>query len=160
MHKRAEPSAQVLEVGAAIDVALIAGPMLLGEVGSTSLGLETTSIPLRGIEVTEKGLELITEHLATNVEGATAENAAMIGRLQTAMTNGLRGFGADANFYLHEAYEATLMNRGTSYVVAHAAALTRYGVSQYALYHPQVVNTLHKAEGIFSQAYLNYWNIP
>jgi filamentous hemagglutinin len=152
--------AQVIEVGAAIDAAIIVAPLALGEVGGASLGLESTAVQVRGVQVTEAGLDLISEHLATNVEGATAENAAMMGRLQTAMANGLRSFGADANFYMHEAYEATMMNRGTEYAVAHAAALARYGVSQYALYHPQVIATLHEAEGIFSEGYLKYWGIP
>ena len=50
-----------------------------------------------------------------------------------------RRTGADANFYLHEAAEATMMGRGLGYDAAHAAALNKYGVSPFSLYHPDVI---------------------
>ena len=39
----------------------------------------------------------------------------MIQRIQSAFANGERLTGADANFYLHEAYEGTLASRGVSW---------------------------------------------
>jgi hypothetical protein len=47
--------------------------------------------------------------------------------------------GADAVFYLHEVSEATMIARGLSYDAAHAAALTKYGVSPFSVYAREVV---------------------
>lgn len=46
----------------------------------------------------------------------------------------MRVTGAEANFYLHEIAEGTLRARGMAYDAAHAAALEKYGVSNFSLY--------------------------
>ncbi len=61
----------------------------------------------------------------------------MLDRLGSAV--GTRVAGADANFYLHEISESTMMGRGMPYDAAHAAALEKYGVSPFRLYHPEVI---------------------
>jgi filamentous hemagglutinin len=79
----------------------------------------------------------------------------MVQRLRDALANnGGRVRGADASFYLHEIYESTLMNRGMPYHWAHRAALERYGVSAYSLYHPEVIRTTPG----FNQNWLDFWD--
>ncbi|MDB6022756.1 MAG: hypothetical protein JWQ04_2613 [Pedosphaera sp.] len=62
----------------------------------------------------------------------------MMQNLQDAFSAGQKVTGANANFYLHEASEATFMGNGLSYDAAHAAALGKYGVSPFSLYTPEV----------------------
>ncbi|NJK91117.1 MAG: hypothetical protein HC904_04355 [Blastochloris sp.] len=80
----------------------------------------------------------------------------MMQRLRTAQANGQKVTGADANFYLHEASEATMMGRGMSYDAAHAAALQKYNVSPFSLYHPEVIQA---NPGIFGTGFKNYWGL-
>ena len=80
----------------------------------------------------------------------------MLLRLKAAFAGGERDFGADANFYMHEAAEATLMNRGLAYEVAHPAVLAKYGTAQQALYHPEVIKQF---AGWFSDSYRVFWGI-
>ena len=63
----------------------------------------------------------------------------MIARLRLAQQNGQKISGADASFYLHEAAEATMMRRGVLYDAAHDAALNKYNVSPFSVYHPDVI---------------------
>jgi hypothetical protein len=63
----------------------------------------------------------------------------MVSRLRTALEAGARITGADASFYVHEIYEATLMGRGLVYDVAHEAAPLTYNVSPFSIYHPDVI---------------------
>lgn len=91
----------------------------------------------REIMVTKSGLARLEQHLARF--GHDPANAAMVQRLRDALANGGRVRGADASFYLHEIYEATLMSRGMSYNMAHSTALNRDGVSSYSVYHPEVI---------------------
>ncbi len=95
-------------------------------------------VPQQGIRVTQNGLDIAAKHLAQF--GEHGPNQAMLARLQSAL--GGRVTGAEANFYLHEISEATMMGRGMSYDAAHAAALEKYGVSPYSLYHPEVIQQL------------------
>jgi filamentous hemagglutinin len=89
--------------------------------------------------------------------GDDAANAGMMQRLQDAFAAGQRATGADANFYLHEASEATMMGRGLSYDAAHAAALEKYGVSNFSLYHPEVIQA---NPGLFNNAWRAFWGLP
>jgi len=98
-------------------------------------GVAAKGVEAGGVRVTQKGIDIATEHLAQF--GEHAPNQAMLDRLGSAV--GTRVTGADANFYLHEISEATMMGRGMSYDAAHAAALGKYGVSPYSLYHPEVI---------------------
>ena len=140
------------EIGMAVDMSVIAGLSFIGDVGAAGLSLETSEAS-SGIQVSQKGLDLITEHLG-RLDPADY-NDAMIDRLRTAMQNGDRVFGPDADFYMHEANEATLMNRGLLYDEAHIQALERYGVTEFDLYHPEIIKTYK-----FNEAWWNYWMIP
>ncbi len=70
---------------------------------------------------------------------ASAENTAMLNRLENALQNGQSITGADASFYLHELKEASLMQGGLGYDAAHQVALEFYQVSPYSVYHPEVI---------------------
>ena len=82
----------------------------------------------------------------------------MVSRLRAALAEGRSLVGADANYYLHELNEATLMSRGASYEEAHAAALQRYGVPPQAIYHPDVIRALGRE--YWHPSYFTYWGIP
>ena|ERR1051325_9610288 len=62
MKKRAEPMAQTLETAAAIDVAIMAAPVALGEIGSAGLGLDF-----------EAETAMLEDHVATAVARFDAE---------------------------------------------------------------------------------------
>ncbi len=108
-----------------------------------------------GITITARGLAIVEKHLA--LFGDDAANAAMVARLRSALDTGRRVTSADANFYLHELAEATMMRNGMSYETAHAAALGKYGVSNYALYHPEVIGS---NPGLFNNAWRAFWGLP
>jgi filamentous hemagglutinin len=81
----------------------------------------------------------------------------MLQRLNDAYAAGQKVIGADANFYLHEASEATMMARGLSDAAAHAAAIEKYGVSPFSLCHPEVIQANPE---LFNNAWRNFWNLP
>jgi hypothetical protein len=95
--------------------------------------------------VSKKGLGIVEDHLAQF--GDVPENSMMIDRLKTAVESGSKITGADASFYFHEVSEATMMGRGLSYEVAHPAALAKYGVSPFSVYHPDVISALPESFG-------------
>jgi RHS repeat-associated protein len=132
-------------------------PALAAEVGEVAEGATVVEDVLAesGIRLSQKGLDLVGNHLEQF--GDYAPNTAMMQRLNDAFSAGQKVTGADANFYLHEASEATMMGRGFSYDAAHAAAIEKYGVSPFSLYHPEVIqaNPL-----MFNNAWRNYWNLP
>ncbi len=90
-----------------------------------------------GVRLSQKGLDLVGNHLSQFEE--FGGNSGMMQRLQDAFAAGQKVTGADANFYLHEASEATMMGRGLGYDAAHSAALGKYGVTEFNLYHPEVI---------------------
>lgn len=92
----------------------------------------------KSINVTEKGLNIVKSHIATFDE--YGPNNAMINRLQNSLIKGKQVTGADASFYMHEFSESNLMSKGFGYDQAHAAALSKYGVSPFSVYHPEVLN--------------------
>jgi hypothetical protein len=47
-----------------------------------------------------------------------------------------------------------MMARGMSYDAAHAAALEKYGVSPFSLYHPEVIQANPE---ILGSGFKNYW---
>jgi filamentous hemagglutinin len=114
-----------------------------GSTFSAQKGLIAPRIPTPGaaksggVRLSQKGLNLVENHLAKF--GDDAANAGMMQNLQNAFSAGQTVTGANANFYLHEASEATMMGRGLSYDAAHAAALQKYGVSPFSLYAPNVI---------------------
>src|SRR5262249_37524387 len=119
--------------------------------GGTGLG----KLAGKSIQVSQPGMQIVESHLAQF--GAAPENVAMISRLRDALANGLRITGADASFYLHEISEATMMGRGLSYEAAHAAALIKYGVSEFSVYHPEVILSLPQ---FFNSAWRAFWGLP
>jgi len=110
----------------------------------------------RGIRVTEKGMQLLEANLARPEFEAFAGNDAMLVRLRSAMSAGERVTGADANFYLHEISEGTFRAQGIGYDAAHAAALQKYGVSPYSVYHPDVIQTMPSQ---FGNAWRAFWGL-
>ncbi len=106
------------------------------------------------VRVTPEGLDIIERHLQRF--GPSPENEAMIARLRAAMAEGRPVSGADANFYLHEISEATMMDRGAPYEQAHAAALQKYNASPYSVYHPDVIKTLSEW---FNDNWRKFWGI-
>ena len=75
---------------------------------------------------------------------------------QENMQDGVRVTGADANFYLHEIAEGAMRARGMSYDAAHAAALQKYNVSNFALYCDDVIRAFPEE---FNNAFRAYWGI-
>ncbi|WP_241020171.1 hemagglutinin repeat-containing protein [Burkholderia sp. Ac-20345] len=123
--------------------------LAVGSIGDAALGVLTfgegnavkqlvSGVSAESVAVSKKGLEIVSSHLSQF--GDDAANAGMLQRLQSAFANGQSVTGADANFYLHELTESTLMRQGMSYDVAHAAAVTKYGVSPFQLYAPEVID--------------------
>ncbi len=108
----------------------------------------------KSASVTQKGLDIIENHLS-QLDHAPY-NDAMLGRLRDAMANGQRISGADLSFYTHELSEATMMGRGMSYDAAHAAALSKYGVSPFSVYHPDVISAY---PGYFNSNWRNAWGL-
>jgi len=116
----------------------------------------------REIDVSEKGLKIVEEHLAKF--GTASENSMMLDRLRAALKTGEKITGADASFYLHEAAEATMVKHLVSkgmkfeeaYEVAHAGALSKYGVSPFSVYHPEVIKAL---PDVFNENWFKFWGI-
>lgn len=88
--------------------------------------------------------------------GDIPENQAMLSRIENAMKSGQKITGADASFYMHEAAEATMMKNGMGYVPAHEAALQKYNVSPYSVYHPEVIQQLPEW---FNQGFKDFWGV-
>jgi RHS repeat-associated protein len=130
------------------EVATGTGAFLEGARGGTGLG----KLAGRSLRVSEKGLAIVERHL-TGFD-AVPQNAAMVSRLRTALEAGARVTGADASFYVHEVHEATLMGRGLIYDVAHEAALLKYNVSPFSVYHPDVIRANPR---IFGSPWLDFW---
>jgi RHS repeat-associated protein len=142
-------------------VGLVVGMAMFAETGGgdetpavaeAAEGLEAAAS--KAITATEQGIAKIEDHLSQF--GEWGPNTAMIGRLKDAVANGGRLSGADANFYLHELAESTMMEAGQSYEAAHAAALLEYGHSPYSLYAPDVVNAFTH---LFNANWRNFWGI-
>jgi hypothetical protein len=121
-----------------------------GASGGAGLGRLATA----ELRVSQQGLQTVEQHLARF--GSVPQNEAMIARLREALTQGRRISGADASFYMHEVNEATLMGRGLTYEVAHASALSKYQVSPFSVYHPEVIQAFPSQ---FNQNWLRFWGI-
>lgn len=64
--------------------------------------------------------------------------------------------GADRNFYTHELLENQYMGVGMNYDDAHRAALMNDGVSDFAIYHPDVIRQF---PDYFNNSWRSYWGI-
>ncbi|HEX8475600.1 MAG TPA: hypothetical protein VF666_16345 [Pyrinomonadaceae bacterium] len=125
-------------------------------VGSGGPGADTTNTPGAG-GLTNENINIIEQHLNSRF-GNIPYNTAMINRLRAALASGCGCIdGPDANFYFHELYENSLMNGGMSYAQAHAAALANYGVTEYDLYHPQVIQAFPQ---YFNDSWFDYYGLP
>ncbi len=91
----------------------------------------------------------------------------MLDRLRSALAEGRPINGADASFYVHELSESAkmrpLVSQGMlfqdAYEIAHPAALGKYQVSPYSVYHPDVIRAINLAEpGSFNRNWLNFWS--
>jgi RHS repeat-associated protein len=111
--------------------------------------------PSAEVELSEEGLALVENHLAQF--GQWDHNDAMMERLWSLLDAGEPATGADANFYLHEAYEAQMMAQGMGQEAAHAAALEYYGASPYSIYAPEVIQA---NPSLFNNSWLAYWGLP
>ncbi|MBQ7794656.1 MAG: hypothetical protein IJ366_09110, partial [Clostridia bacterium] len=122
--------------------------------GKTSGGNGLGKLSGKNIKVSEKGLQILKAHLKAN--GFETEfNNAMIARLESALESGQTITGADASFYMHEIAESTFMKGGMSYDCAHAAALNKYGVSPFSVYHIDVIKVFYEE---FNQSWIDFWN--
>ena len=121
----------------------------------TVVDVTAAADPVATVEVTEKGLATVADHLAQF--GQWDHNDAMTFRLQELAKAGQPATGADANFYLHELYESELMSQGVSQEEAHKAALKYYNVSPYSLYPPEVIQA-HPS--MFNNNWRAFWGLP
>ncbi len=121
---------------------------------SISIGNGLGKLNGKSINVTTKGLNLVKNHVAQF--GDLPENTAMIKRIESALKNGKPITSADASFYMHEAAEATMMQEGIPYEVAHEAVLKKYNVSPYSVYHPGVIQQFSEW---FNQGFKNFWGL-
>lgn len=108
----------------------------------------------KSINVSEKGLNLVKKHISQF--GDIPENQAMINRIESALKNGQPITGADASFYMHEVAEATMMQKGIPYEVAHEAVLQKYNVSPYSVHHPEVIQQFSEW---FNQGFKDFWGL-
>ncbi|SDX43330.1 WXG100 family type VII secretion target [Paenibacillus sp. PDC88] len=107
------------------------------------------------LNVTQKGLNIVKEHLSQNF-GDYPENSAMIERLEDALVNKKKISGADASFYMHEVSESTIMKKGIDYDTAHEMALEKYEVSRFSVYHPDVIKSM---PDIFNKNWRKFWGL-
>lgn len=134
-------------------------------IGSSGSGIDPNLNP-GASGLNQQGIDTIKRHLSRPELGSTdgtalqyKPNEMMVERLQSAVTNGCDCIdGPDANFYLHELYESALMDQGISATEAHQRALSNYGVTQFDLYHPDVIQTLGPSS--FTRPWFDYYGIP
>jgi hypothetical protein len=123
---------------------------------------------VEGTEITAEGLATVTEHLAQF--GEYGPNTMMLQRLQAALEAGETLTGADANFYMHELYEAglheagrlsELMAQGMDFEGAqgliHQETLQALSQDAMSLYHPEVIEAFPEA---FNSVWRQYWGLP
>jgi hypothetical protein len=142
-------AAQYVQSENYIMAGVVVGAVALGG----GLGKFAAKEAASGVRVTEEGMQILRGHLEQF--GSHPPNAAMIQRLESAL--GVRVTGADANFYLHEISEATMMGRGMPYEAAHAAAIEKYGVSPFSLFAPEVIQAMPE---YFNSAWRSFWGLP
>lgn len=107
------------------------------------------------VNPSQKGVDYVKEHLSNpQFEDPTGANNMMIERIENSLANGEMLTDADANFYMHEIAESTLMGNGMDYNTAHQAALDQYGKVEFDLYHPDVTSQLPEW---FNSTWQNYW---
>lgn len=134
---------------------LQAQQMRTGEVAANGLVKEGLGkISGNTYQVTQENINAINDHLS-KMDPSYA-NTEMINRLKAALMNDSSISGADASFYLHEQKEAQLMQSGMGYNQAHQAALDFYEVSNFSVYHPDVIKM---QPGYWNNGWFNFWGI-
>jgi hypothetical protein len=96
------------------------------------------------------------------LHGATADLRSRNIRVRSALEEGRPVSGGDAVFYTHEIAEATkmrqLVREGLSfddaYKIAHPATIQKYGVSEFSVYHPDVIQQF---PGEFNSKFRGFW---
>ncbi len=127
--------------------------------GVNSSGNGLGKLANKELNVSEKGLNIVKNHI--NQFETYQPNVDMIRRLENAMKNGEKITGADASFYMHELAESYIMEDLTktmdfesAYDIAHSLALSKYEVSQFSVYHPEVIANNSSQ---FSLAWKRFW---
>jgi len=125
-------AARVGEESIGVGEGALAHPIGAYNAGASGTGVGLGRLADRSIDVSERGLNLVKGHLARFAElyDSIPYNDAMIGRLQNAL---------DA-----------------AYDVAHSAALAKYDVSPFSVYHPDIIQAF-RAD--FSPAFRRFWGI-
>lgn len=116
-----------------------------------SLAGENTEEDNTFIKPTQKELDIIKDHLSGDLQADF--NDAII---EKTLQEGGELKGPDAEFYRHELEEADLMSKGMDYDTAHNAALAKYSVAEFDLYHPDVIKSMPEW---FGPAWFEYWGI-
>jgi len=144
------------------DIEGIRGPKI--KTGAYSSGVNSTGNGLgklanKELNASEKGLNIVKNHI--DQFETYQPNVDMINRLENAMKNGEKITGADASFYMHELAESHMMKDLTktmdfesAYDIAHSSALSKYEVSQFSVYHPDVIANNSSQ---FSLAWKRFW---
>ena len=153
-----------LKAGNGTGVSGTSGRKVPGSLGSTGLDVGKPKVPdvpeIGGkgksnlVKPTQEGLDTIKKHLSGDMQADF--NDAMIARIEKTFKEGGKLEGPDAEFYRHELEEFRLMKQGLDYGTAHTAALDKYGVTEFDLYHPDVIKEMPK---LFSPAWFEYWGI-
>ncbi len=115
---------------------------------------ETAGIQQIEPVVTNEGLNAISDYLQEielEYDEEYPYNRVMLERLK----GGLRT-QQDINFYQHELYESNLVKRGLTRDIAHSETLARYGVREFDLYHPSVIQQYPQ---FFSSSWFAYYGI-
>ncbi|WP_252251031.1 hypothetical protein [Clostridium sp. ZBS13] len=127
--------------------------------GINSTGSGLGKLANKELNVSEKGLNIVKNHI--NQFETYQPNVDMINRLENAMKNSEKITRADASFYMHELAESHMMKDLTktmdfesAYDIAHSSALSKYEVSQFSVYHPEVIANNSSQ---FSLAWKRFW---
>ena len=151
----------VAETVLALDGVITAGVLLSealngggGQQGDKEEGVHFEEEEEVSVKPKQEDLDIIKDHLSGDMQADF--NDAMIERIEKVLQEGGELKGPDAEFYRHELEETRLMNQGLDYDTAHNAALSKYGVTEFDLYHPDVIESMPEW---FGPAWFEYWGI-
>jgi RHS repeat-associated protein len=154
-------AANTIDAGA--NLIPILGGLKTGGEGLIKAGIKSATESIgkvaadEGVMATKEGLINISHHLTQGVDyGVEPGNIGMYNRLVTAFENGTSLTGPDLNFYQHELYESSLVDLGLDQAAAHQAALENFGVNEFQLYHPSVIEA---NPTVFGTGFKNFWGL-
>ncbi len=150
---------QIIGIEAAAEMLAQAGKAMLSKLpdGDDAEGGEEEGVYIEdgnSVKPTKEGLDIIEKHLSGDMQADY--NDAMIERIKNILKERGELTGPDAEFYRHEIEETRLMNQGMDYDTAHGAALDKYGVTEFDLYHPDVIESMPEW---FGSPWFDYWGI-